>query len=802
MKYLCVFFIGMLLLWLTGCIYNQKIRLVRSIVLTYIFYIVLYVLVSAGLFAIDRFRVKYAVTGTALVSGICLLVSLYLGKKQKIFHKEWLSEKDSYLSFVLITVLVFFTFGSFGFFGMGQDQGVYQAQAINFYFDETKTYQNIQEYDELEDSEYKLFYEEQVFAQGGYNLLLTCHDTVPNVSETTGKAEGIWHGIPTYSAILALSAKILGLKNMAYVGHTFYICLLCLLEFVLLELGCSIWKRQLAILLLGISPQVIWIKESTLTEGFLAVLILLFIYYILYKDTEKRWLSVIPVTAFCFYHVTIYTVMPVLLLVYAYRYLLERDKRYLWFIRETALAYIIGFFFMLRSQPWYTFFNYQAGLKFFSFQEIKIIAVLGAVLGIIFSCILPYLNIGKRILDKGIKTLLCVMSLGLIAFVAIMAGSSCENWSQICSLTIICYSVLTGVFILPYIIGTLVLKRYDMNTELGILGLLFLWCIEIYCILMRRNISYYYYFSRYLMPFLAIIIIFFAILANTKKIYYCLTIVGLIILTPFTYVIISQKDDTHIQWDMFASVLENADSADAVFIDPEFMLTFYFPVRAKTGAKVYPVYHTLEETFQYVNVKGDAVYIGGNVGGKMNKWLSVKYNDTAERILDDNINHRNLILNLPELMFTEKYPVTVYNINRPTENIFAHNSNFLFGWGAIDDTGYRWMNAPEAYLECFLHKSDYQMIMHTGHAIPFGSITSSEIRTEIFLNDNYINTVEWKEGDADTDRTLEIPREYVLEGQNVISFKSNLWSPSEYGGGDTSTYSFSIDSIELKKAGE
>lgn len=802
MLYMCVMLGGMLCFWLAGYIRNSQIKFARSLILTFAFYFMFYVLVSAVLFVFDIFSIRYAVVGTSAICGIGFLINLGLLSRGTFSrNKEWVSEKDSCVSFVLIAFAAILTWGNFGFLGMGSDQGIYPTQAINFCYDKTERYQDIEEYEELEDTEYKAFYQEQIKADEliGYYLLLD-YEHVPtvNVSNETGEAEGIWHGIPTYSAILGLSAKIFGMENMPFIGLLFYLCLLCMMEFILTDLNLSCWVRRGVVLLLGMSPQVVWSKDSTLTEGFIAVLIVTYIYYILHPDKGKRFWSVMPITTFGCFHVTIFTMMPVFILVYVYRYISEHEKMYLTCIRTISVTYLLGFFMMVKVQPIYTLaWNYHQGMKFLSLEHIIAVACIGSCFGIVVSYIVPYIKMEGSTIEKVCKSALRVIGIVAITHLMFMAVRY-KTWDQIRSMTLVCYSVLTGVFMIPCILYRVIIKKYDYSVELGTVGILFSWCIVLYSMVMRKEIRFYYYWARYLMPYLAIVLIFFAMLMTVKKLCCALLMGGLLILIPYTMVITKAQDDTYIQWDTFTSVLKEAETADTVILDTDLMRIFFFPIRAAGNAKVYPLYETLEKTLDYVETGENVMYISRSTREEnVNPWLSVKYRDYAEIKMDSRVNCRNIVSGLPQkgAVNTEVYPVTVYQYNESS----VYEDNYLFGWSPVDAAGYRWMWGKDAYLECFLRKEDYQMIIHPGYAIPFDSIQADKIAVDVYLNEIFLGTINWTEENAEQEKALDIPQKYITDGCNIVHFASDLWSPAEYGAEDKNTYSFSVGEIELNK---
>lgn len=109
------------------------------------------------------------------------------------------------------------------------------------------------------------------------------------------------------------------------------------------------------------------------------------------------------------------------------------------------------------------------------------------------------------------------------------------------------------------------------------------------------------------------------------------------------------------------------------------------------------------------------------------------------------------------------------------------------------------MWGEDAYLECFLRKEDYQMIIHPGYAIPFDSIQADKIAVDVYFNEIFLSTIDWTEENAEQDKVVDIPLEYIADGCNIVHFVSDLWSPAEYGAEDKNTYGFSVEAIELRK---
>ena len=180
-----------------------------------------------------------------------------------------------------------------------QDEGVYQTVAVNFLNGITDRQQDFAEYHTLSKEQQELFHDKVFSCLVGYDLETedypaTVYDR--NVSPVSG----IYHGIPTYASMLAMWGKILrygkyagGTDLMLWLHYFFSLFLLCQ------NLKIRKSSSALACAVFAASPIVVWVEKSALTESFLAVLLVLFLY--LLTDEEhpyRQWLSIIPIADF------------------------------------------------------------------------------------------------------------------------------------------------------------------------------------------------------------------------------------------------------------------------------------------------------------------------------------------------------------------------------------------------------------------------------------------------------------------------------------------------------------------------
>ncbi|MDE5737908.1 MAG: hypothetical protein K2H93_06040, partial [Oscillospiraceae bacterium] len=266
-----------------GRILFQKKNIFEMIVIGISFFFCSYILGTMLLFVLDEYSLF---KGICITAGFDLLIFLlaYLKYQPKRLEINWNIKK--FMIPVLISVIgLCFVGNKNELFGMGQDEGVYQCVAINFMNGYDDRQQDFIEYDLLDSEESKKNFQTAV-----HNKLVGYDIPSKNYPDTVYDREispvsGIYHGIPTYAAMLALWGNLFGMAHMAEIQNIFYLLAIFLLYFVCQNLNLKSCSAITACSLLALSPIVIWVAKSTLTEMFLAVLILLFLYFL--TDSQK-----------------------------------------------------------------------------------------------------------------------------------------------------------------------------------------------------------------------------------------------------------------------------------------------------------------------------------------------------------------------------------------------------------------------------------------------------------------------------------------------------------------------------------
>ena len=240
----------------------------------------------------------------------CLLVFSFINIKK--FKKIRFSIKETIVFIGVVIVAILLSGEKFGFYGMGQDQGVYQTKAIEFIFENNS---NVQNFDyalkTLSDSEDYTYFRDKVRELQGFYLV---GQTEPFYADENAGGEsgleGVYHGLPTWPAILALFGRLFGMGNMQQCQTIFYVCYLMLVFYILENFRIKALYEVLGLSVLGTTPLVIWVSKSALTEMFLTVIMAAFVYFACHENRDVRLFIFIPVTIFSVYHVSVYTLMP------------------------------------------------------------------------------------------------------------------------------------------------------------------------------------------------------------------------------------------------------------------------------------------------------------------------------------------------------------------------------------------------------------------------------------------------------------------------------------------------------------
>lgn len=798
---LCI--LGVLFSVGAACVWLRKRTAAEAAVLGTVFFFFTYIFGSMALFVIDRFSLFRAVSA-ALVLDILAFGAAVFFRRSKPFRLKNLIDLDLSIKDMLIPVAVCIAAVPFvsvknEIFGMGQDQGVYQVQALNFMYDDNARQKDIEEYHLLEDTEAKAHFEYKVRSMGGYDIQDPDYpDTVYDYD--VSPVSGIFHGIPTYTAMLAMWGELFGAENMADIGTVFYILTIFLIYYVCRNLKLKAASRICACLLAAFAPVVMWVAKSTLTEMFLAVIMTSFMYFITDDERPKeKWMSIIPAAVFGCYHVSVFTMLPLFVIVYGGMYVFTREKQYAVLTPAVTAGYLASFFMMKQVQPMYTMNNYRdifvGGINVNNLTAVVTAASVGLIIA---SCAFIFIvsrtnenfraaRFCKKLSESRPFRIFAAMLLIIpLVFTVFNIIRKYDSWDEASHASIFGFGVNAGlVFIaLGGILALFTTGHFIQKNSRLVIFVMFFYCVLVYSAFLRSEIQYYYYYSRYLAPFIPVAVIFAALSLDRMggRVIYPAAALSIVINLPFIRGQKDSKDDTRMEWSVLEDVADVVDENSCVVICSKYQPELWLPLRTVTDADVYPLNESDEDQFRELKGRYDKVfYISDKVqpGGD----FEVCYKNVVNHSEDDGNNTGDFVpMSLKYMEVQDDIYVYSYEKYKLVYDA-AEDYRYFSGFSALEGS-FCWTAQEKTEIIGKLYPADYKAGLSFGTVIPFEYINKDEVSVTMYINGEPVGTAAITPDNNCTDISFDVPEELIRDGENIIGFETDLWNTSDVNPND------------------
>ncbi len=647
-----------------------------------------YILSSAVLLSLDRFTIVEALivelAGAILWLGIKLILAAKHGIKP-FYAVNW-DFRGQGIPVLLAVLALLISSNNFGFFGMGQDQGVYQVKAIDLMYGKTEKVYHFREYDLLEgEAEKKTFQESISRKLRGLDIIDETRRENEIRTLLTGESidqfnltDAIYHGIATYPALLALWGSVSGFGRIAGIQTLLY----ALTVLVIWYTAENMRLKKLVSLLISaiylLSPQALWLSKSTLTETLLALIIAVFLYLLSEpKKTGRRWWSAWMVTMFSVVHVSIYVMIPMFLVLYYFLYLWSEDRRYLRAAAISAISFMLGYTFMIISSPRYTLGNTQR-ICYGPISKGNVYFVLmgAGLVGLLLAICLRWLKAGKRMRgalnSKGFAWAFRTVVAALLAMsfaLTLKKGLSTQQyWKALTTNGLYDMVWMTGIVSLPVTVVCAMIEPKRLFTREFNLGVTFIfgYSVLLMCCVLKSDIKYCYYYSRYLTPYIPVVCVMAGIVWNhysSKSICAALAL-SVAVSLPFDYALINSKDDTVSSYDAIERIAQACgQDGDAVVFgclednSSDAFKAFYLPVRAMTSADCFFSEEDLDGQLRRLSERYDRVFYVSTMDADYD--VVTRINEVV--LQDDNVSHRLRFCPFPLQFNRSERVYTVYS---------------------------------------------------------------------------------------------------------------------------------------------
>lgn len=788
--------LGLLFSFGAACVWLRKRTVAEAAVLGTVFFLFTYVFGSMALFVVDRFSL-FRAASAALALDILAFGAAVFFRRTKPFRLKNLIDLDLSVKDMLIPIAVCIAAVPFvsvknEIFGMGQDQGVYQIQALNFMYDDNARQKDIEEYHLLENPEAKAHFEYKVRSMGGYDIQSRNYpETVYDYD--VSPVSGIFHGIPTYSAMLAMWGELFGAENMADIGTVFYILAIFLIYYVCRNLKLKAASRICACLLVAFAPVVIWVAKSTLTEMFLAVIITSFMYFITDDERPKeKWMSIIPAAVFGYYHVSIFTMLPLFVMIYGGMYVFTREKQYAVLTPAVTAGYLASFFMMKQVQPMYTMNNYRdifvGGINVNNITTVVTAASLGLIaVSCVFIFIVSRTNknfraarFSKSLSESRPFRIFAAMLLIIpLVFTAFSVLRKYDSWDEASHASILGFGVNAGLVfvILGGLLALFTTGRFIEKNSRLVIFVMFFYCVLIYSAFLRPEIQYYYYYSRYLAPFIPVAVIFAALSLDRMggRVIYPAAALSIAINLPYIRWQKDAKDDTRMEWSVLEDITDVVDEDSCVVICSKYAPELWLPLRTVTDADVYPLNESDTDQFRELKSRYDKVFYISEKELPGDDF-EIRYKNVVNHSEDDGNNTGDFVpMSLKYMEVQDDIYVYSYEKYKLTYKA-AEDYRYFSGFSALEGSFCWTGDHPEIIGR--LYPADYTAVLSFGNVIPFEYIDTEKISVTMYINNKSVETAEITPENNCTDIFFDIPEELIEDGENIIGFETDMWNTS------------------------
>jgi len=636
-----------LLYALIDALLSGKITVIKNLAIGAAYYVCAFIIISQITFALDIYSLFLVYTIITILAVIALLV-IYL-KKYKVLDALKQLKVEEYYPICLIVILVIgflFSFLKFDMFGMGQDQGVYQTNALLMVDGLDSRIVPVKEYELMtndEDRQEFLNYMKREYLSWSGFYPMQSNETQGTIQPGTYPVNSaIFHGLQNLPAMLSITGKIYGAEQIMH-GLTLPYIISIVLIFITLNINFEFnkWTSSIATIVFALSPVVLWVSKASLTESYLAMFMSLFIYGLTCKEKIQSWLLWIPVSAFAFFHVSIYLIMPIFVLLFIGLAIYRRDKGILFSGAASTILYAVGFLVMTFSSPGYTTRNYRWLFKLlydigfhieqYSARFIFVFIVCGIVLGLLF-CVYYFIIRKERVMPdfkKVLPILLRIISvLCILAFIYkwyefarippenALVHNHFRGGGFITTLPntrLFAYAFATGFFFLAIIaINGLKGDKKLLRADTLPLTLIFTYTVLILSLTFADDVPYYYYFTRYTVPYIPLIVILGGVCISRFKVGWQATFaaLSLVIMLPFSTSLALNKDISTMEIKSHREVMDivyEFEPGSIVLLEWDINRFFYNSISLKSESYALPNY--MLETFNDLSfIPGRDIY--------------------------------------------------------------------------------------------------------------------------------------------------------------------------------------------------
>lgn len=735
----------------------------------------------------------------------------------KSFKKPELIPAPYIIALVLSMCSVIFVNG---FYGMGQDEGVYQVKALALsegeqsnviYLDEETEYlRALEVFDE--DQEFRAYSDSFFYSQTGF------YKYGRGVDGTS--LEAIFHGTVSYPSLLAFDIEAFGLTGTMNINYVLVFMSFVFLMEIVNMLDLSKFAGTIVLLIGMLSPTTIWTNKSSLTESVLFMYIVALTCGLMLASKKNRiglFITVVSAFGVSVLHLSAFYLLPIIGILLIISYLRTDDWFAILCSEIITVVYLMSFY--VQSKLYYeymygnlTFMINKMFTKQFAHETcVKLIMMIAMALGI---CTLLFLiPFVRKLTKKVINSILYPLVLIMVGvFCALKCGKYILSYSRqvdlihaFSSLTLFGMNLSSGLIILPLaiILGIIFSRKIMRNPSQEIVLIMFVYYVIFLGTVIHGTIPHYYYYSRYFSTYVFYIPLVFALIVDkyfSKKVLKCagfaVATAGFLVILPYSLFVSSLRDDTFMKYSQFEEYSSIFEDGDAVVFSDSAKKVLLLPTKFTTDADVYSM-SLLEERLldDYSNVYHVCYAADEYTEGELYKEFEVDVSN------DPQYPHKYFF---PLFDFERtKTSIKVYKLDKSRfENTVTYSPKdmALDGFN-VSEPDMTWSGRNTCSATFYVGDISEGTTAHITFASSANLITvPQEIRNQIIKIS--VNDIVYYEDVLNnlTDDIVVNACDLKANGYNTIDFEFDTWTPIDYypAVGDTRNLGFAFTGVTIR----
>ncbi|WP_124065173.1 hypothetical protein [Clostridium sp. E02] len=415
------------------------------------------------------------------------------------------------------------------------------------------------------------------------------------VNSQSGDMKYEYHGLPTWPAMMALSAKIGGIRNMSQILTPIFILICLTMYFFLDSLKLPKKNRLLSVLIFGASPLVLYLAKLPLSELFITALTFLTLFLLSMEEDVLKIFAGLSLGAMCLSHLSLFMYMPIIFISLLVLCEMKNNKVYGIVNIISNGILMLSLFYANKVTSLYT--DGQLGKMFghsISIKNIIGIIIIGALFFIVIQItfmFIKYNNILKRLLRTFLESYINYFIIGLLISLGIFTiyqsyilgftdklKVTDDSWRfralyinkgimSLKYLNIVNIIMASSYVAFPLVVWNMVRKK-GKKIEAILMELVLIYSLAIYTIL-RCDSPINYSSSRYFVPFIIpMIVLLLAVYVVSKKQIVIISCICVLTSLPFNLMLAKTNEYYgNIQFMEDISMIVGKQSW--VFINPE-----------------------------------------------------------------------------------------------------------------------------------------------------------------------------------------------------------------------------------------